>query len=287
MIPILLALIPYFGWSTGDMFGTLATRKMGGYSTTFWMLCIRVLLSLIYIPFALSELHTLSTSMFLFTLFLGVILITGIVTYTEALKASAASITATISASYSVIVIPLSVIFFHEKITELQVFAILFILIGVFLCTFNLRDLREKKVKFDKSVMLAFTTMLCWGIYFTFLKIPIKEIGWFWPGFISMIVFPVIYLYTKLRGLPLPIPKDPEVFRNVFLFGFLTGISDFSLNAALGTGLTAIVTPIASSSPTMFVLLAFLFLKESITRQQIVGLLTTLSGIVFLAILSV
>ena len=31
--------------------------------------------------------------------------------------------------------------------------------------------------------------MVAWGIYFTFVKIPIQQIGWFWPNYISFSLF--------------------------------------------------------------------------------------------------
>lgn len=49
----------------------------------------------------------------------------------------------------------------------------------------------------------------------------------------------------------------------------------------------AVIVPIAGSSPTLFALLAFFVFKESITKQQILGIVTTLVGIVFLSIFSI
>jgi len=67
----------------------------------------------------------------------------------------------------------------------------------------------------------------------------------------------------------------------------LISIGGFSYDIAISQGLVAVVAPIASSSVTLFVVLAFIFLKDPITRQQIIGIITTLIGIVLLSIFSV
>ena len=53
MQPIIFALVSYIGWGVGDIFGTIAARKLGAYSTTIWSYLSRVLIFSPYILFAL------------------------------------------------------------------------------------------------------------------------------------------------------------------------------------------------------------------------------------------
>ena len=66
----------------------------------------------------------------------------------------------------------------------------------------------------------------------------------------------------------------------------LVRIAEFSYNAGIGKGLVSIVAPIAGANPILFIILAFIFFKDKITRQQILGIITTLIGIVLLSVLS-
>ena len=60
-----------------------------------------------------------------------------------------------------------------------------------------------------------------------------------------------------------------------------------TFNYAISNGANiAIIAPIASAYPTLYVLLAFLIFKDKITKQQILGIIITLAGIVSLAALS-
>src|SRR5206468_126741 len=102
----------------------------------------------------------------------------------EALKTSTASIVGTIGASFAGLVVIFSVFFLGESISPIQILAIILIFIGVFLCTFNVRDISDRKLVFDRGLLLALVAMFAWGIYFTFIKIPVQHFGWYWPSMI-------------------------------------------------------------------------------------------------------
>src|SRR3989338_2363076 len=129
--------------------------------------------------------------------------------------------------------------------------------------------------------------MICWGIYFTFIKIPVQQIGWFWPGYISVLTsLPGIWFFIKLREIKLSKFNFKGSFYPLFANAFLLGVGALSFNLAIEKGFTSIVAPIAGSYPTIFVLLAYLIFKDPITRQQIFGIIVTLIGIVLLSIFS-
>ncbi|MBU6389728.1 hypothetical protein KGQ71_04410, partial [Patescibacteria group bacterium] len=56
MNPISLAFASVFFWGFGDVFGVISSRRLGAYSTTFWMNIAGLLIFSLYIPFAYSDL---------------------------------------------------------------------------------------------------------------------------------------------------------------------------------------------------------------------------------------
>ena len=50
MNAIFFALIAYVGWGTGDIFGAIASRRIGGYKTTFWVMLTAAVLFAPLIP---------------------------------------------------------------------------------------------------------------------------------------------------------------------------------------------------------------------------------------------
>ena len=205
MQAILFALISYLGWGTGDIFGTIATRKIGGYSTTLYYLVFQLL---IFIPLALfftSDLKNLTFNIILLNLLLGAIGTVGLIAFYQGLKIANASLVGTISSSFAALTVVLSIIFLKESVSLAQAFSIVLIFIGIVISGLDFKELQDKKLVINKGVLLAFVAMITWGIYWAFIKIPVREIGWYWPGIISMSTFPAILLFMKINNLRLEI----------------------------------------------------------------------------------
>ena len=286
MTSIVLALAAFFGWGSGDIFSTVATRRIGSLPTSFLTYLVGLLVFAFYIPFAF-------TSLPLWVIFVSIVLGSLLVfcswSFNEALRIGNASIVGTISGSFVALVIPLSVIFLKEHINLIQLFFITFILAGIILASLDPKTLRGTTLKLDKSIILSLLTMIGWGIYFTFIKIPIREVGWFWPGYIASIVgtlilaiLIVIHLSGRLRT-----EEWKSGIRPAFSAAILTTGATFSFNAALQIGSATVVAPIAGSYPIFFVFLASIFFKDRISASQKVGMIFGLMGIVGLSIASV
>lgn len=123
MEAIIFALISYLGWGIGDIFGTIASRKIGGYSTTFWYLLFQLPLFSLFIPFFLDNLKNLTPSLLILNVVLGIIGTIGLIAFFEGLKIGNASLVGTISASFAAVTMVLSTIFLKESITSYQVIA--------------------------------------------------------------------------------------------------------------------------------------------------------------------
>ena len=203
----------------------------------------------------------------------------------ESFRSASAPLVGTIAATFPFITVLLSVFFLEERITANQIATIMVIFIGLITLSLPINKLKQIKLVVSNGVLFALMATVSWGIYFTFIKIPVKEVGWFWPNYISFTLFPLFYFFMKLRKINLVKPKN--IWSLLIVQVLLLEGAVFSFNYAVDQGLTSIVAPIAGSYPTLFVVLAFLFFKDPITRQQIVGIIITLIGIVLLSIFSV
>lgn len=280
---IFFALIAFFGWGVGDIFATVVTRKIGGYSASLWDLVLRLVIFSLYIPFALNELKFITLNTFLLIIVLGFVWIIGVLAFYEGLRVGNVSLIGTIAASFSVLVVILSIVFLKESLTAFQIVAIFTIFLGLFLSTLDLKGIKIGQQVVARGVLFAFIAMIAWGIYFTFIKIPVRQIGWFWPTYLSSFPFFIVPLLAKLRNIKINKPNFRGALLPLVVAVVLAGTGNLSFNFAVGQGLTAIVAPIAGSYPVIFVILAFFIFKEPITRQQIGGIITTLFGIVLLS----
>lgn len=283
MLPILFALITYLGWGSGDVFTAIGSRKIGSLSMAFWTVIFGFLVSILYIPFALTDLQNAGINIILLNIGLAVILSLAWYLFNRALEISNPTLVGTIGAAFSSLVVVFSIIFLKENITLGQTLAIIATFIGLLLTTLDFKILKNN-LKLDKGILFAILTMFLWGIYFTFIKIPIRQIGWYWPSMISLVVMSSLFLiYIKIKRLKIANPLNKS-FSLITASTLLTTAGTFSFNFALGIGLSAIVAPIAGAYPTLFVFLSYLVFREPITKQQIFGIIVTLFGVVALGL---
>lgn len=286
MVAILFAILAFLGWGTGDVFGGLIARKVGGYSSAVINYVLCIILASFYIPFALPELRNLNLESIIWLIVLLPIGIIPLVTLYEGMNRGSASLVGTVAGSFGALVAILSVIFLGESLNLFQVVSIFIVLTGLILSSLDLKNIKWRQLLTDKGIPFALISLITWAIYFTFIKIPIRQIGWFWPAYISWWGFPIVLFYLKTKSIKVSIPKDKKHLGFILMNALLSTIALFSFNLAAAKGQSSIIAPIASSYPALFALLAFFVFKDKLSKQQIIGMVTTLVGIISLSLLA-
>lgn len=286
---IIFALISYFSWGTGALIEAIVARKINPYSFTFWSFVLSVFILSFYAFFQTTILNLLTLNVLIINIVLGIVLIVGIIAYLEAYRNTSRVIVGTIAQSFPSITVMLSVIFLGERVYIAQAVAIIIIFVGMFLSMFDFSEFKKRSFTINKGFLLAVLAMICWGTYFTFIKIPVEKIGWFWPNYIVFLLFPLIFIYMRIIGVKLENPKKMKksLLTLLIISTILPRIAEFSYNLGISKGLVTIVASIAGANVTFFSLLAFFILKDPIKRQQIFGIIVTLIGIILLSVFSV
>ncbi|MBI2019712.1 DMT family transporter [Candidatus Daviesbacteria bacterium] len=288
MLSIFFALISYLGWGVGDIFATIASRKIGGYSVVVWSHIFAGIMLALFIPFEVQQLQNITVTVALLSVAIVIIALIGDTSFNLGLQKGNASLVGVIAAAYPALSVIISTTFLKEDITLFQIAAIVIIFLGILMTTLNLKDLRQNAILSDPGVPFALITFISWGTYLALIKITVNQIGWFWPGYFIFLGFPLLLLFMKFRKIKIQKPTANHALLVLLLATVLTRVAEFSYNAALRAGgNVSIVSPISGSYPTLFVVLAFLIFKDKITRQQIAGIITTLMGIVLLSFFSV
>lgn len=283
---IFFALLTLIGWGVGDVFVTIASRRIGNIPTVFWGQVFSIILTSFYIPFAGLPSNLL---MFLFALVLGLSLSWGTLFYFRALEVGNAQLAGTIGGSFVLPVVLLSVIFFGERLSLWQILGIVLILAGLILASFELKQLRNKKINeifSDKGAKYAFLAMIVWGVYYAVIRISVESIGWFWAFYPANLFFILLLIFGKIKRNSLKIFTDKKTLLAIIIFSVLINIAQFSYNLGILNGFTSVVAPIAGSYPVLFVILARLVFKEKLTRQQALGIVSSLLGIVLVSLTS-
>ncbi len=286
-MPIAFAFISFFTWGIGVFFEAVVARRIGSYSLALWAYIFSALVMTFYAPFAVEDLKGLTLELLIFIFFISIVgLFVGTIAYYEALKKSNRVLVGTIASSFPAVTVVISFVFLKETLSQQQIIAILIIFLGFILSTLNIKELRNKSILSDKGVLLAIITMIAWGAWAAFIKIPVNKIGWFWPNYFTFLLFPLIYFYMRLKRIKLEMPTVNNAFLPLIISTAFVRVAEFSYNFAISRGFVSVVASIAGANPILFIILAFIFFKDKITKQQIAGIIITLFGIVLLSILS-
>ena len=283
MQPILFAFITFFGWGSGDVFGGLVSRKIKGYSSSFWLYLFSFLISSLFIPLFWDKLGNISLQMWILIIFLNLIGPIPVVALYEGIRVGNASLVGTIGSTFAALTVVLSVIFLGDKLSLFQVITIVIIFVGLLLSSLELKLLSIKNIFADKGVSYGLVAMILWGIYFTFIRVPIREVGWFWPTYFTMLGIPVILVYMRFKKIKIEKLQNPKMVLFSFLNALLLTGAAFSYNFAVMKGQTSIIVPIAGSYPILYVVLCRFVFKDRLTKQQFLGILITLLGIITLS----
>ena len=286
---LILGLISYFGWGTGDIFGVYASRKIGAYKATAYVFIFGFVIASFYVPFALSEITLIPISLLIINFLVGSAYLTGNILLNEGFRRSSASLVGVIVQSFPALVLVLSALIFKDPITTTQILWVILIFFGVFLCTFDFGDLRNKKIIKDEGVKYALIAAGIFSLYFTFLRVFADVYGWFWPNYISFASFPLALFFAKKLFSykdKVGVIKSKPVLLATLMSGILLRSGDISLNVGIASGFSSIVAPLAGAAPTLFVVMSALIYKDHITKQQKYGIVLTLLGIVLLSFFS-
>lgn len=135
VLAMLFALVAYLGWGTGDVFGTIASRRLGVITMLFWDPVFNLLFLASFVPFMFKDLHHLTLETLSITFFVSLFFVAASFTLVKALIVNNASVMGTIMGSFGAVAVILSIIFFNEPITTQQALAIVTIFLGIVLST--------------------------------------------------------------------------------------------------------------------------------------------------------
>lgn len=280
---VFFALITFFGWAIGDIFGTIESRKLGSTLMYFWGLVFSAILTSFLIPFAggISD-----WDMFLFASAIIFLDFTATFSYFKALEIGSASLVGALAGSFGFITVLISIVFFHESITSVQFAGVLFAVLGVILSSLNFSELKRTLSKgfSDPSIKFALYALIGWGVYYSLVHIPVRKIGWFWSLYPWSFYFIFLLPLANVRKNALSVLRNKKDVIIISLFILLVWVANFSFNIGVTYGYTAVVAPIASSYPVLFVLLSRIIFKDKLTSQQKLGVISSLMGIVMISL---
>ena len=281
---ILFGLGAMLAWGIMDFLAAIACRKIGDYRAFFWPQLIGfVFIVIAYFffgkPIALDK-------FFYILAFAGVLDMIGYIYFYRGLSKGLVGIVSPITSMFASVTVILSIIFLGEKVTLLQIFSIILIVIGCFLVSTDIKEFfNSKKTKLAEGVKEGLVAMVCWGILFTLIAYSVRAVGWFMPVLIMRIflIFPFI-AFAKVKKVPLKFESNTMIIGLLVVMAILDVAAFLSLNFGVMGHEASIVAPVSSTYPLLTISLAYIFLKERMAPNQYIGAVVAISGMVLLSI---
>ncbi|HMS00180.1 MAG TPA: DMT family transporter [Anaerolineales bacterium] len=279
MLSILYGIASSLSWGSGDFAGGLASRKVGAYRAVlyadFFGLLILVLASFFY-----REAFP-SSSVALSAFIGGALGSCGLLILYYSLSVGQMSVAAPVSALFAAL-LPVIVGSVTEGLPSLiQFIGFALALAAVWLISQGDGGFHVSKISDLKFPILA---GVGFGSYFIFIHNAASDTdALLWPLIISRLAGTLLVLVIVLaRRESLPVPRD--AWRVVFINAALDVGGNFFFVLASKAGRLDISAVLSSLYPGATVLLAWLILKERISRVQMIGIALAFAAIYLFAI---
>jgi drug/metabolite transporter (DMT)-like permease len=276
LLSIFYGILSALTWGAGDFAGGLATRKLGAYRAVFYADFLGLLALLLVVLFSPEEFPP--TSSLLIAGLAGMLGSVGLLVLYYSMAKGQMSIAAPVSALFAA-ALPVFVSAFTLGLPTLLQFigfglaltAVWLISQGDTLHRFHLEHLSDLR--------LPLLAGLGFGSYFILMHYATEGVSsTFWPMIASRTAGTIMLFFFVLgqrEGFGVPRHAWGVVIAN----GFLDVTGNFFYILALHTGRLDIAAVLSSLYPGATVILAWIFLKERISRPQWTGILIALVAI--------
>lgn len=280
MLPILYGLGAALSWGAGDFTGGLAARKVGAYRSVFYGEIFGVLVLMIPVIFINEPLPSLKTWML--CMFAGLLGSIGLLLLYHSMTLGLMSIAAPVSALLAAS-IPVIVGIFTEGLPQfLTIVGFGFALFAVWMVSQS--ENRVVNIFAHLSdLKLPLLAGIGFGSYFVFMHAATQDGGVLWPMVASRLGgMTLILAYMLITRTSWKI--DPTAWPMIFTNGILDIGGNFFFIIAGQTGRLDVTAVLSGLFPGATVLLAWIFLRERLTRNQWIGILSALTAIILMTV---
>ncbi len=281
---ILLALLSSLLWAIADSSAAFCSRKGDELTTLFWSHILGFpLYAALY--FILRPAFDMTAFQLLLILLAAIIMTAGAYYFYRGLRIGEVSVVTPISASNTVLIILLSLVFFREHISLIEILEILLIILGVFMISTNKNSLKKLFSLSAPGTKEALLTVFLWGIGFFMVVYVLKQAYWFFPMFLFF-TFICIFSFIQasvmrvdvLRGMRKSLTLPLLVLAGAIVF------ADFAYATSLTLEKVALVSPLSNTYPLFVIMFGYLFYKERLDLIQKCGAAFIIGGLILLSL---
>lgn len=281
MLSILFGLGSAIGWGAGDFTGGLASRKAGAYRTVLYGEIIGVLILFVVILIFGEPIP--NSRIWMYAMLAGALGTVGLMLLYHSMTIGLMSIATPVSALLAA-TLPVIIGIFKEGIPKITiVFGFGFALFAVWMISQGAGGVTDI-LSHLSDLKLPLLAGIGFGFYFVFMDEATNTGATIWPMVASrsggMILIVTYMLITRASWKI----NDTSAWLLIALNGLLDISGNVFFVLASQTGRLDVAAVLSSLFPGTTVLLAWIFLKERLTRNQWIGIASALTAIVLMTI---
>ena len=287
---IALGLLAALGFGTADFIARGSTRRIGTMRTLFYMQFVGAIAVTVYL-LASGELAQVAseTQPGTWLLAVGTALVgifASMMLY-RSFEVGIISIVSPVAASYAAVTVVLALLS-GEQLTAARALGVVASLIGVVLASISKNaetELEQRRWRTPPGLGFAIAAALAFGVSFYLIGFYVSPaVGGIIPVWVSrcttIAILLLLSLFTSLKLQP---PRG-NVWVALIAVGVLDTVGYAGATIGVLTEQVSIVTVLSSLFSAVTVVLAWLFLRESLSWWQWLGILTIFLGIVLVSI---
>jgi len=281
LLSILFGLCAALGWGAGDFTGGLASRKTGAYRAVLYSEVIGVVA--LFIILAVSGEAMPNLHVWLLSMIAGAIGTFGLILLYRAMTTGLMSVAAPVSALLAAI-LPVVVGIFKDGVPKiLTVIGFGFALFAIWMISQSKGTVTDILAHLS-DLKLPLLAGIGFGSYFILMHEATSTGATIWPMVASrcggMILISAYMLITHVSWKV----EDASAWPMLTLNGILDILGNIFFVLAGQAGRLDVAAVLSSLFPGATVVLAWIFLKERLSRNQWIGILSALTAIVLMTI---
>ena len=277
-----MGLLAALGFGLAEFASALLARRTSHFRLIFGVNAASVLAATAYAPFDGGIVHA-SAQQWLTALGLGVLYSTTYVLYYAALQRGPVAIVSPIMSVYKGIVVILAVLILAERMSPGQSSGAVAALVGVFIASINIAELKGGRIVIGRGVFFGFLAMIAFGVFYYAIAALSRDLGWFLPVYMVRMFTAVLAAPLAVRQRPGPDQRlTPALTLAVLAIGAIEIGAMFAYARGAEVGVVAIVAAVSSAYTLVPIAGAIVLLRERLRPIQVVGVVSVVAGVALL-----
>jgi len=208
--------------------------------------------------------------------------------YVEAAQRGPISVVGSITAAYPIMVVFVAVLFLSESPGVVQLSGALIVTCSIIALSYVHGGRTVVSSYSARCLSLCVLSLLLYGLWAIFTKLALGGIpALLFLGMYTFVIPPTVLVYNRYKGIRVgkSIPSWSVAFVIAIIASELGNMGFFLEIYAVDQGPASIVFPLVAASPVVVVLLAYMFLRERLSRAEIILVAAVLAGIVMVSVL--